>query len=75
MDDADKYVLRQAIAAALDYPSVYMGGPSPHSIQRAIRIINAIISEYDITPNDQRLADAARVREWRTSSWDSLNHS
>lgn len=71
MDDADKYVLRQSIAAMLDHPSAYMGGPSPNSIRRAIRIVNNL-SEYRIEPSERAKADAAQVRTWRTSPWDSL---
>lgn len=70
MDDAEKYVLRQAIASAIDYPSVYMGGPSRGAVQKAIRIVKAMSSEYDIKPRSDDAA--ARVRAWRTSPWDSL---
>ncbi len=30
------------IAAMLDYPSIYMGGPSARSIDKAVRIIAAL---------------------------------
>lgn len=73
MDDAEKYLLRQAIAAAIDHPSVYMGGPSPNSVRKAIKIVEMLTDEYDIKPKPERLAaDAERVRSWRTSPWDSL---
>lgn len=72
MDDADKYILRQAIAAQLDYPSVYMGGPSRQSVQKAIRIVENLLAEYDVTPGAQPTADATQVREWRKSDWKSF---
>lgn len=71
MDDADKYILRQLIAGVLDHPSAFMGGPSPGSVRRAIRIVNAL-AEYDVTPSERAAADAAEVRTWRKSPWDSL---
>lgn len=71
MDDADRYVLRQRIAVLLDYPSAFMGGPSQGSVRRAIRIVNAL-AEYDVTPGERAAADAAQVRTWRKSPWDSL---
>lgn len=71
MDDADKYILRQLIASSLDHPSVYMGGPSPNSVSRAIRIVTAIMADYDVSPRESAASDAERVRTWRTSPWDS----
>lgn len=72
MDDADKYVMRQQIAAMLDHPSVFMGGPSPQSVRRAVRIVERLLREYDMKPLDAPKADADQVRQWRTSKWDSL---
>lgn len=70
MDEAQKYVMRQHIAGVLDHPSVYMGGPSPQSLRKAIRIVEHLLQEYEINPKDD--ADAERVRTWRKSAWDSL---
>lgn len=75
MDGADKYLLRQAIAASLDYPSVYMGGPSPHSVRKAVRIVEMLMDEYEIAPRERAKADAERVKTWRTSPWDSLERT
>lgn len=73
MDDADKYILRQQIASALDFPSVYMGGPSQRSLRRAIKIVDRLTREYEITPKDGEAKDSAElVRTWRKSPWDSL---
>ena len=68
MDDAEKYLLRQRIASILDWPSVYMGGPSRQSIMKAIKIINAL---------DEPVSreDVERVKSWRVSPWDSLENS
>lgn len=72
MDDADLYVLRQTIASLLDYPSVYMGGPSWSSVQKAIRVVRTLSEEYDIKPNGDSISSAERVRTWRTRRWDDL---
>ena len=72
MDDAEKYLLRQAVASAIDHPSVYMGGPSASAVRKAISIVNHITRMYSIsTADDELRADAERVRSWRTSPWDS----
>lgn len=65
MDDAEKYLLRQRIAAILDHPSVYMGGPSQQSIRKAIKIIEALDDE----PMPE---EVERVKSWRKSPWNSL---
>jgi hypothetical protein len=36
----DREILQREIASILDHPSVYMGGPSPHHMRTADRIIN-----------------------------------
>ena len=65
MDDAAKYVLRQAIASSLDYPSVYMGGPSQQSVRKAIKIVELLMREYDIVPKVGAMTDDAMlVRTW-----------
>lgn len=70
LDDAEKYLLRQHIASALDHPSVFMGGPSQQSVRKAIRIVSMLCAECNVTLREQTEAD--RVREWRKSPWDSL---
>lgn len=65
MDDAAKYILRQRIASIIDFPSVYMGGPSQQSVRRAIKIIEAL--ENAPTPDE-----IEQVKTWRKSPWDSL---
>jgi hypothetical protein len=72
MDDANKYIMRQQIAAMLDYPSVYMGGPSPQSLRKAMKIVEHLTREYEIKPGIEAENDAANVRTWRKSPWDSL---
>ena len=72
MDDAHKYIMRQHIAAMLDHPRVYMGGPSAQSVRKAIKIVERITSEYEMKPMAQAEGDAVRVRTWRVSPWDSL---
>jgi hypothetical protein len=71
MDDAEKYILRQQIASILDHPSVYMGGPSPNSVRRAVGIVELLLREYTIEPTEIIKPDAERVRTWRVSPWDS----
>jgi len=65
MDDAAKYILRQRIASILDHPSVYMGGPSHQSVQKAI----IIIRELEDAPTREEIEI---VKSWRKSPWDSL---
>lgn len=65
MDDARKYILRQRIASILDHPSVYMGGPSRGSLQKAIKIIEALADEITY-------AEVEQVKSWRKSPWNSL---
>jgi hypothetical protein len=73
MDGAEKYLLRQTIAASLDHPSVYMGGPSLQSVRKAIRIIEMLERDFEVDTRES-LSDAVkRVKTWRTSPWDSLN--
>lgn len=64
MDDAAKYLLRQRIASILDFPSVYMGGPSQQSVLKAIKIIIAM--EEAPTPGE-----IEQVKTWRKSPWNS----
>ncbi len=74
MADAAEYVLRQAIASQLDYPSVHMGGPSQQSVRKAIKIVELLMREYDMTPKVGGMTDDAMlVRTWRHSAWDSLD--
>jgi hypothetical protein len=75
MDDAAKYLLRQCIAGKLDYPSVYMGGPSLGSALRAIAIIEAISVDFEITPRAALQPNIEQVKTWRTSPWDSLERT
>lgn len=70
MDDAELYILRQSIASMLDHPSVYMGGPSQQAIRKAIKIVEFLSQNYKIEPTTED--DAAHVRTWRKSPWDSL---
>lgn len=75
MDDAARYILRQQIAAVLDYPSAYMGGPSPSSVRRAIEIIRMLEAEWVIADTSKQADAVARVKTWRTSPWDSLERT
>lgn len=75
MDDAERYLLRQKIASILDHPNVYMGGPSPQSIKKAISIIQVMTDDFEIFPRDALLPDVERVRSWRRSPWDSLDRT
>ena len=72
MDDAEKYALRQEIAASLDHPSVFMGGPSHGSVKKAIDIIRLIEQSLDVSPKERLSVTADQVRTWRKSSWDSF---
>ena len=38
-------ILESTMASIMDYPSVYMGGPSHHSRQKAIKIIKMLKEE------------------------------
>jgi len=54
---------------------VYMGGPSPQSIKKAISIIQVMTDDFEIFPRDALLPDVERVRSWRRSPWDSLDRT
>jgi len=75
VDDAERYLLRQQIASILDHPSVFMGGPSPQSVRKAIRIIQAMTDAFELFPREKLLPDIERVKSWRTSPWDSLDRT
>ena len=65
MDDAAKYLLRQRIALILDFPNVYMGGPSQQSVRKAIKIVEAL-------SDPPKPEEIEQVKSWRKSAWDSL---
>ena len=66
MDYAEKYLIKSMIASSLDYPSVYMGGPSLGSIRKAEKIVDNLLYEYDITPKDKdkHQSDVELVKSW-----------
>jgi hypothetical protein len=64
MDYADDYILQVLIASSLDYPSVYMGGPSRGSMDRARRVMDILYARYEIRPTEAAEKDAAMVRTW-----------
>lgn len=69
------YCLRQQIAATIDYPSVYMGGPSYTSINKAIKILKLLNSEVSLQgafAYTRLEEDAEQVKTWRKLPWDSL---
>lgn len=43
MTEDEKLLVTRIIAADLDYPSVYMGGPSHNSLRKAERIVKYLI--------------------------------
>lgn len=75
MIDSARYLLRQRIAALIDYPSVWAGGPSRRATQLAIKIIEAMDDDFEVSPKSSLLDDMARVEEWRTSPWNSLERT
>lgn len=70
MDDAQRYAVRQHIAAMIDYPSVYMGGPSTGAVRTAVRIIKMLEAEGVLVSSARIESDAVQVRTWRTAPWD-----
>ena len=72
VDDAVLYLLRQKIAAKIDHPSVYMGGPSPNAIRKAIAIVRMLDADWAIDPKDRTLSEVQHVQSWRKSPWDSM---
>lgn len=75
MDNAEKYLLRQTIASILDRPNVYMGGPSPQSVRKAIRIIEALERDFEVSARESLSDYTKQVKAWRTSPWDSLERT
>lgn len=43
MDAAERLTVQRGIAATIDYPSVYMGGPS----QRAMKLADSILGDLE----------------------------
>lgn len=74
MTDHEKYLLRQSIASMIDFPSVYMGGPSVGSTKKAIKIIQLLEEEWGLTavPAERIKQEINLVASWRKSPWDSL---
>lgn len=69
-----KFILRQDIASMLDHPSVYMGGPSWGSKQKAIKIINHLEKNYNIDSIEDDSKCIELVKSWRNNvSWDELD--
>ncbi|RTL65855.1 MAG: hypothetical protein EKK42_20125 [Pseudonocardiaceae bacterium] len=55
-NDAELSLVLYVIAIELDYPSVYMGGPSPGSKRRARDIVTALRANgvtFNIAPDDE----------------------
>jgi len=48
MDAAERLLVQRRIAAQIDYPSVYMGGPSPRAMKIAEKIIVGLEKAYRI---------------------------
>ncbi len=44
MDETERLLAQRGIAAILDHPSVYMGGPSQNSMRKANSIIDALLA-------------------------------
>lgn len=42
MDATERRLVQRQIASQIDYPSVYMGGPSPRAMNLADRIIDGL---------------------------------
>lgn len=74
MDYADKYIMRQGIASALDHPSVYMGGPSMQARRKAERIIALLLADYDITPKERPQNDAVTARTWLSPDHEDIRN-
>ena len=43
MDESERLTVQRGIASLIDYPSVYMGGPS----QRALKLADKILSDLE----------------------------
>lgn len=79
MNDIEKFLLRQHIASILDYPSLYMGGPSHQSKQKAIKIIRMITNEYNLVlkkeHEEKHFKEIGIVKSWRADvPWDQLDN-
>lgn len=48
MSAEERLLVQRQIAAQIDYPSVYMGGPSPSALKRADRIISGLEAAWRI---------------------------
>lgn len=48
MDARERLLVQRKIASQIDYPSVYMGGPSPSAMKKADRIIEGLERAFRI---------------------------
>jgi hypothetical protein len=61
--DAGKMVVLQTIAAMLDHPNVFMGGPSQRSLRRAGDILDAVAPLIRRAALEEA-AGVAETHEW-----------
>lgn len=52
MSDAERLLVQRQIAAQIDYPSVYMGGPSPRAMKLAERIMQGLEEGFRLRPTN-----------------------
>ena len=50
MTEEELTLVTRVIAGQLDYPSVYMGGPSPGNIKRAKNIVGYLVESKRLVP-------------------------
>ena len=50
MTDHDRILIQRGIAAAIDHPSIYMGGPSKGSMRKALAIIEGLEAAGRLVP-------------------------
>lgn len=46
MSETERRLVQREIASQIDYPSVYMGGPSPSSMKKAERIMQTLEESF-----------------------------
>ena len=50
LTDAERELVQRVIAACIDHPSVYMGGPSRDSMRKADKIIAYLVRSKRLVP-------------------------
>lgn len=64
LDYAELYLFKSKIASILDYPSIYMSGPSKFNLDRGENIYNILSKDFFIIPKPSLDEKSNRIKSW-----------